>query len=472
MTQMIAPPLRDFLVGTTHRKDALDGLLWRKLRHQLAGRDGGTDEDADSVVEVRREAQGIILPPMWRLSGFESTSTAAADLASLLQKVAGVVRWEPINPNAEHRACPSPGNRFTVDVEIACRRGDESRWFRYLPREEMLTAMAGCGDALSIGTDDFAIVLHGQVARCAEPYGDLALCLTTIEMGAMLAQLALALGSAGLGAESIQFVSLERVTDPVLFVRVRAPAMANWLAHAITAPVRLSETMHQPQREVGGHLLRDFRSYVGGGVLCRELFPQGLKLSDCGTLLNATSIRTSGLDLKGVDEGKPDRAQLIALLDAICRLHSAFGGLGMLPFRLDVQMNDTLAATERESVARHASSWLHLAPGIHVDRATQYPYPRGAVILTVSVDLDNYAERLGAASITAMHLAAGIATQIICIAAADSGLACRPLRSFDHAVADAALPIAFWSLIQLVVYVERAPNLAFATSQFTSMART
>ena len=463
MTRAIAPPLRDYLLGTTHRKDALEGVLWEKLRRQLTGRDDGTEQETGRTAEPPHEGRGIVLPPARSQRGARCENLdAAADLGLILRDAAGIVRWEPVNPNAEHRTCPSPGNRFTVDVEVACRGGEGVQWFRYLPRNRMLAEMTGCGEPHSLERHDLVIVLRGHVDRCAQPYGDLALCLATIEIGAMLAQLALALGSTGLGAESVRFVSHGSGLDPVLYARVRAPELAGWLARAPSVPVCFAEPVRRRPDEIGGRLLRDLRTFVSSHAPELELFPHGLTVSDCGTLLRATFVRSSGLDLNAVAEGRPDGARLTALLDTICRLHSAFQGLTMLPFRLDVRLDTPLENAGWEGPAEDTPAWLHVDSASDPGGSTGYAYPGGAVIMTVSADLRDYVARTGAIFISAMHLAAGIATQIVCIAAAQAGLACRPMRSFDHAAADALLPIDCWSLIQLVVYDDRAPNPAFA----------
>ena len=459
--------MRNYLLGTTHRKDVLEGALWRRLRGQLASLDEDPIEDAMPADYVLREGAGLVLPygplPPHAETG---AADAGAVLGAILRYTAGIMRWEPLNPNSEHRACPSPGNRFTVDVEIACRGDAGARRFRYLPREDALVRIDDRDDDECPTPNVVTIALRADLTRCASPYGDLAYCLATIELGATLAQLALVLGIAGFALETVRSVAHGNPTGgPVLVARLCAPAIAVWLGRARTMPMRFVDVMRPANEVVGGRLLRDLRRLVSRGVSAAHIFPRGLSAdpSDVAGLTRATASRSSGLDLHGTSEGRPDVEQVAAMLDAACALHDAFAGIEALPVRLDVRMDKHLAESIEGDRSRAFASWLHVEH-TRDHRPPGYPHPAGAVIVSVSADLRDYAARLAAGAVFGMHVAAGMATQIVGIAAAAAGLACRPMRSFDHAAADAALPIDCWSMIQLVVYADRMPNPAFAVS--------
>ncbi|MDV3456054.1 hypothetical protein RZN05_03600 [Sphingomonas sp. HF-S4] len=412
--------MRDHLLGTTHRKDALRGELWDRLRGQLYARPAETSP-------APRPA-------------FRTVATAGPDLeatpslSSLLRHALGILRWEPLNPNAEHRAHASPGSRFTVDAMLSVRGAGETVTYRYMPRDHALVRVLDRQRPVSEGS--VAITLSCDLARCATPYGELAYCLGVLELGSVLAQLALVAGSLGL--------PLDRVIldgeGPRVTAMLGAPEIAIWLRDAADHP-RTVLTQDYPPLALGEMPLLAATLRTHFPAMTVEHLTACWPANAPCTLFDATRRRSSGLRLDGGASATPDSTRLARWRDLATATVESFAGL------------------ERHSVCVDI-----LMPPDAQARAWGYAAPPGAAVVTLSADLDHYLRRFGDGAVFHMHLAVGIASQAIALASAAMGFACRPMRSFDHAAADAMLPIEHWSVLQLVVWQDAAVNPGFATA--------
>lgn len=460
VTATTGDAVSNYLVGSTHRKDLLDGALWHRLRDQLHARTAEQPIPAETRAPSGRSGKGLPLGPGASLMG---EGSARETLAAILGYSLGLMRWEPLNPNPEHRACPSPGSRFTVDALVSCQSDAGPITYRYLPREDaLILEPAAAGAALEPGV--VGIALRCDLARCASPYGDLAFCLTSIELGAVVAQLVLVLGTMGLGLDEVHAsMHAGLAGGPGLVARVRAPGIAAWLGSADARSMRWLHDI-SPTGVVGGCLLHDLLASMPSGQASPPLFPDGLCAgrNDAETLLRATTTRSSGLDLLSEASGTPAQTQVIAMLDMVAVLHGSFRGLAQLPVRIEVAAAGEVTPVSADRWRLAAGSRLELSRQRDSGLARGYAHPAGALIATVSANVSDYTKRLGADALFGMYLAAGIATQVVCLAAASVGLVCRPMRSFDHAAADAGLAIDCWSVVQLVAYGEAVGNPAFA----------
>jgi hypothetical protein len=318
-----------------------------------------------------------------------------------------------------------------------------------------------------------AISLASNLSRCASPYGDLSYCLSTIEAGAILAQLVLVLGEFELRLHEVELFLPDSAGDavPGLTLHLPAPAIADWLRQERPTDIAVLEEAY-PRFQRADHPLLDalLARSTAAGLAC-DPFPGGLAAAypadAAATLLEATATRSSGLDMMaGLTVNRaPDRLSLARMLEAASAMHASFAGLERHGIRLDVILSEAVAAAL-------PADW-RLAPGSDLsiralpqgsELAAGYIHPPGAAVATISANYRDYLNRFGTLALFNMYLAAGIAAQIVCLASASAGLACRPMRSFDHAAADALLPIDQWSVLQLVIYSDRTSNPAFAVT--------
>jgi hypothetical protein len=441
-------PMRDYFVGTTHRKDTLCGGLWDKLRDQLDGRPA-----IDAPLPARAT------PRTLTAAGLTLTE-APASLSTILAYTLGVTRWEPLNPNAEHRPCPSPGSRFTVEATLSVADPDGRATWRYLPHDHLLVRVPDQKQS-GLPEDCVEISLTCDLSRCASPYGDLAYCLATIELGAIVAQLVLIAGEFELRLDPVRVVA----ATPRFTAHVIAPEIAGWLRETPPAHMAVLEE-HYPRFQIGNFPL--LRAMLSSGIPATakpKPFANGLAAKWPGDVFGATARRSSGLQLQGGSRAKapPHIGRLTAWLDPFATAHASFAGLERHGVRVDVLLPGS-EPLERAGPWRLANgSALFIAPAVDADRAWGYFAPPNAMIVTVSVEYCRYVEEFGDEALFHLHLAAGIVSQMIGLASAATGLACRPMRSFDHAAVDATLPIDNWSVLQLVIWADEAVNPAFRT---------
>jgi hypothetical protein len=439
-------PMRDYFVGATHRKDALCGGLWDKLRDQLDGRPA-----IDAPLPPRPA------PRFLAAAGLTLTE-APASLSTILAYTLGVTRWEPLNPNAEHRPCPSPGSRFTVEATLSVAARNGLATWRHLPHDQLLVRVPDPRQS-GLPEDCVEIALTCDLSRCASPYGDLAYCLATIELGAIVAQFALIAGEFELRVEHVRAVA----ATPRLTAHVIAPEIAAWLRETPPAPVAALEE-HYPRFQIATFPLLGAMLSSGIPATARpKPFANGLAAKWPGDVFGATARRSSGLQLQGGSRAKasPDIEMLTAWLDPFATAHASFAGIERHGVRVDVLLPG-IEPLEHPDPRRLADgSTLFVAAAAGADRAWGYLAPPEATIVTVSVEYRRYVDEFGDEALFHMHLAAGIASQMIGLASAAAGLACRPMRSFDHATVDATLPIDNWSVLQLVIWTDEAVNLAF-----------
>ena len=468
-------PARDFLVGSTYRKDVLRGALWKMLRDQLAGAPAEKPGPTASPTLETRDGQAIGLgaPFGWsRSPGFDpSALDSRAALSTILAYSFGVLRWEPLNPNPEHRACPSPGSRFTVDASLFFESRHGASCYRYLVREHALFAMADSTGAARASQDALRISLTCDPARCASPYGDLAYCLSAIELGANLSQFLLILGLFGLRLDDVRLHAADRADDravvPGLSASIAAPEIAGWLRQAWPER-RVFAAREYPPIERGAFPLLDAVIDNAANAAEAPPFPGGLAAGPWRgnpiELLRASAARSSGLDLQAPPSVNraPGGSRTVQLLDKVAELRGSFTGVARhrvhahvtLPQHLRVAIRDCRRSADNATLSLGKSTGGRGSGGDDV-------YPPDAIVVTLSADYPAYVARFGELALFHMYLAAGIDAQSFCLAAATVGLACRPMRSFDHAAADAALPIDYWSTLQLVIYADDAVNPAF-----------
>lgn len=436
--------MRDYFVGTTHRKDALCGGLWDKLRDQLDGRPA-----IDAPLPPRPA------PRVLTAAGLALTE-APASLSTILAYTLGITRWEPLNPNAEHRACPSPGSRFTVEATLSVAARNGLATWRHVPRDQLLVRVPDQRQS-DLSEDCVEIALTCDLSRCASPYGDLAYCLATIELGAIVAQLALIAGEFELRLDHVRAVA----ATPRFTGHVIAPEIAGWLRETPPAAMTVFEE-HYPRFQIGNFPL--LRAMLSSGIPATakpKPFANGLAAKWPGDVFAATARRSSGLQLQGGSRAKapPDSGRLTAWLDPFATAHASFAGLERHGVRVDVLLPETETLERPWCLADGSTLFVAAAAG--ADRAWGYFAPPGATIVTVSAEYRRYAEEFGDEALFHMHLATGIVSQMIGLASAGTGLACRPMRSFNHAAVDAMLPIDNWSVLQLVIWADEAVNPAF-----------
>jgi hypothetical protein len=441
-------PMRDYFVGTTHRKDALCGGLWDKLRDQLDGR---------PAIDAAPPARAM--PRTLTAAGLTLTE-APASLSTILAYTLGVTRWEPLNPNAEHRPCPSPGSRFTVEATLSVADPDGRATWRYLPHDHLLVRVPDQRQS-DLPGNCVEISLTCNLSRCASPYGDLAYCLATIELGAIVAQLVLIAGEFELRLDPVRIVAAaSRLT-----ARVLAPAIAAWLRDTPSAPVALLDERY-PRFQIGDFpLLGAMLSSAMPATAGPGPFANGLAAKWPGDVFAAAARRSSGLQLQGGSRAKdsPDLGLLTKWFDLFAAAQESFAGLERHGLRVDVLLPAGEPLDRLDPWRLANGSALYVAPAADADRAWGYFAPPNATIVTVSAEYCRYVEEFGDEALFHLHLAAGIVSQMIGLASAATGLACRPMRSFDHAAVDATLPIDNWSVLQLVIWADEAVNPAFRT---------
>lgn len=412
--------MRDYLLGTTHRKDALRGELWDRLRGLLYARPA--------------EASQSLRPAFRTITTTGPDLATAPTLSALLRHTLGILRWEPLNPNAEHRAHASPGSRFTVDATLSVRGAGETVTYRYMPRDHALAR--ALDRQRPVSENSVVITLSCDLSRCAAPYGELAYCLAALELGSVLAQLALVAGSFGLRLDQIVLDGEgSRVT-----AMLDAPAIATWLRETPTHSATILAQDYPPLALDEMPLLAAALRTHFPAMTVERLAAQWPASAPC-TLFDATQRRSSGLRLDGGASAAPDDTRLARWRDLATEAVESFTGLERHGVRIDI-----------------------LPPPDTQARALGYVAPPDAAIVTLSVDYYQYLRRFGDGAVFHMHLAVGIASQAIGLASAAMGFACRPMRSFDHAAADAMLPIEHWSVLQLVVWQDAAVNPGFATA--------
>ena len=466
--------MRDYFLGSTYRKDVLQGALWQDLRHQLTGVAVGTPGPVDPAALKTREGEviGLEAPfPCFRAPDFDpSVLGPQAALSTILAYAFGVMRWEPLNPNPEHRTCPSPGSRFTIDANLSVESGRGQANYRYLARDHALLVEAG-RTASALASDEIHISLACVPARCASPYGDLAYCLTAIELGANLSQLLLILGMFGLRLDDVRLhgacQSEEFAAAPGLSGRITAPAIADWLRH-VEPEQRLFVDQEYPPIKRGAFPL--FDALIDGVTIPAGMqpFPGGMAAGPKGgeraDLLMASATRSSGLNLQAAASVNrpPRKSSAVRLLDRVAALRGSFTGVERHAVRADVTSAEhARAALSGRWEAGDGSTLSVNASAGDGKRGGDDAYPSGAIVVTISADYQTYVARFGGLALFHIYLAAGIDAQLFCLASAMVGLVCRPMRSFDHATADAALPIEYWSVLQLVIYADGAINPAF-----------
>lgn len=461
-------PMRDYLVGSTHRKDALVGELWNRLRDQITGR-------AATDASVAASRQPLALTG----SGFtlvSDPSAGARALSGLLAHALGVLRWEPLNPNPEHRPCPSPGSRFPVYATVSVRNRGELEVYRYMPRDHALIRVSEHSEA-DLPMDSIEIALFCDLAKCASPYGELSYCLATLELGAVLAQLVLVAREFDLRLDRIRVAVGSGADRPAAMPRLTtilvAPEIATWIRETDPALLTVLDERYPPV-SLGDFPLLDAMLSACAPLtgVCAGLTARWPG-SAPGSVFLAGARRSSGLQLQGTSHPTVlfDRDRLTAWLDLVAAVYASFTGLTQHGVRVDILPPETEHVERADQRRLSEGSALFVSADASGNRAWGYFAPLGAAIVTLSAEYRRYVETFGENALFHMHLAAGIASQVVGLASAAMGLVCRPMRSFDHAAVDATLPIDNWSVLQLVVWADVAVNPAFPTATAAGASR-
>lgn len=486
----IHPILRDYLTATTYRRIELAGRKWEAAR--AANGIVASSQDPPATLSSSPDSRRIVpamarrlmtplsldrgdrLHPIDQLSGPEK-------LSLVLRYAALPVRWETGSDMIEHRGVPSAGALYPLEITLlgsADGAGSRPRMRCSAPDLSLLEENEA-EPGIWAGPIEIAIV--ARLRRCAEDYGDLALCVAALEAGMCVAQLRILLWIVGWGSEArppewsaTAELGLTHWSDMVLALlattlppdavdglplqRIETEVEATRYDSAERHPrlravaQLIAESDAGPERWESG---RPFSAGVARGLPCRN--PRAL--------LHAMATRSSG---RAEDGGWPSSA---ATFDRLNLLLADVLGLIETSCRGSVADEAVIALIHRRGPL-HPPEFLRFDPisGMLAPLADTKPAQRAAggmggqdQMLLVTIGLDEVAllQALGPGGLIACYTAAGAIGQCFCVAAALHGLVARPLKSYQDRESDLLLPVRARTFLQIRIGFRGPPNIAF-----------
>ena len=468
--------VRDFLALTGPRRDDLRGAKWPRgrpggsVREPAASRDAAPRPPIAPALLLRRDPLPAGLPSQAARALF-SAMPAGARLSLALRYAIAPLRREAGQPGVGHRAVASAAALFPVDV------------FVIAPDGSLPTTYRCCADAAALLCDDrvrlrvppadpgaLTLVLVARLARCIEPYGDLAPCLALIEAGMVEAQLSLMLGLAGWPAELRQ-VTASGVVDTdlhwsdlpvsVMTVAGAGTALATLDRGATPVGCEPDHASAEPFDRVRRLLAAIAAPVVAAMPPARATrATHSTRWLAPRCLARAAERRSSGSAGGHAQRRGVGAAAVEAMLRDVATLAA------MLPSGGASRPVTTVAARSGDddavrSFAFEPGDAVAFRPVHRIPGDAEPILPDGAVLL-VTLGYDHVAALAaeGAGAYATAHRSVGRVAQCFCLAAAAHGLVARPLRSFVPAAADARMPLAADAVLQIVVGVDVAPTLS------------
>jgi hypothetical protein len=489
-------PVQDYIVATTDRRSELRGARWEGLRRGGAATPGLAPEMERTRLHPRFE-NGVVfgtcdaiaydLPETVVGGAMPAAERPASDkLAWLLRHTVWPLRWEPLNGSGQHRAVPSPGALYPVDLLLLARTRDGARVLHCSPRDMALVETRALSDeALPASADALSMVAVGNVGRCVGGYGDLALCLVTLEAGMLQTQLRLVAGALGWGLRidaghdhdalraTLGLAHWSEV--PMLCFRLTGEGAAS--ATSELASRRLTTIRPHPHHDAADRhpLMREVVRLAG---------PSGNDAARCAVDAAASA-----------DPATPACDDAFPLFDASWRRSSGLGQ-GIVRWTADFTaelLQNVLADTRR--LARDAAwptadrpplavtlVWRPTEHGpvglyaLDADLGRTTPVPASAarlrfardvcrdnsgLVATIAVDARRIDDRAGARALLDAYLAAGALAQCLGLAAARHGLVARAFMAYPDDAKNPLVPLEQRTLVQILFGYDPRPNPAF-----------
>lgn len=486
----IHPILRDYLTATTYRRLELAGRKWEAARAAAGiGRSPQEPPAAHSSSggnrpTVRANSRRLMTPPSLnredRLHPIEQLS-GSEKLSLVLRYAALPVRWETGSDMIEHRGVPSAGALYPLEITLLGSAGGAGSRPRMRCSAPDLSLMEENEAEAGIWAGPIEIAIVARLGRCAEDYGDLALCVAALEAGMCVAQLRILLGIVGWGSEArlpersaTAELGLTHWSDMVLALlgtTLPPDAVDGLPAQQIDTEVevtRYDSAEKHPRLRAVAQLIAESDAVPGRwdpGQPFSAGLPQGLPRRNPRTLLHAMATRSSG---RAEDGGWPSSAATFEPLNPL--LADVFG-LMETSCRGSVADEAVIALIHRRGPF-HPPEYLRFDPisgklaplgdAKLVQRAAGGMGGQDQMLL-VTIGLDEVAllQALGPAGLIACYTAAGAIGQCFCVAAALHGMVARPLKSYDDRESDLLLPVRARTFLQIRIGFQGPPNIAF-----------
>lgn len=493
MTQIA--PTRAFALSNFYALDRLD-VPGREAKANLAGKCRaayGPTSFADSCGErlpiepaemTVRFLSDAAAPPLAfdaLLRGDSAAPMAPVEaLAALLRYTYGLLRWEPFNDYKQHRAIPSPRSLYPLDLYLVCREG-AVRVHRYLPDYH---ALAECRDLTAPHGIDQGIVIVSRLGLLP-PYGELTPTLTSVEAGALGAQIVsmarvvgcrATIDPASDPAALRTALRLDHWSDcPAAAIEIDGSDFGSALNEIAAVSQRLMVRSSRGAAMEAHSRLRDFvrrsedirplpAAADAPARLERPLPMRGTPRSS-GGFVAIVNRRSSGCRVGGmVGEAAPaDHPGIAALLDdaiALGRLRRDWAGPRVRLFM--TVFNDRDFAPGDYELCLDTATCRKIAQAdrgaVHTFEAYyEINFASLAAAFTFGCDLGG-PDAAHPAFFRHVHQRAGERVQDLSIAASASGLFARPYRSFRGPVHQALLDVACEPLIQVLVGISRRVN--------------
>ena len=495
-------PVQDYIVATSDRRRELRGARWEGLRQ------GGTSSLFPLAPEMDRtrlhprfekgvtfephQAAAYVLPEPPDTTATEDVAataglTASEKLSVLLQHSAWPIRWEPLNGCGQHRAVPTPGALFPVDLYLIARTRNGPRALYCSPRDLcLLESREVPGDATLEDEDALSLVIVGNLGRCVGIYGGLALWLVALEAGMLQAQIHFVARTLGWRLHPCArhddddalrtLVGIGHWSEsPMVSCRLSGDRAGSALSDVSARPL---ETIRPRPHHADADAHPSMRDFV--------------QLAATAPIRTASGVAT---EYDAIGDAYDTPADSFSILDLSDRRSSGIGnGIARWTRAMDAAVLDALLADIRILVrgsGAHAVGTLPLCVTL-VWKATQEapvrifdvdpvrprmtPMPcsedtlRAAremcryntgILITIGADGHLAGDGAAAHALIDAYLRAGVLSQCMCLAAARNGMTARPFMAYPDDLKNLLMPLEMRALVQILIGFDPHPNPAF-----------
>lgn len=497
----------DYLMLTTYQKRQQAGEIWAPAtpgatpvaddrsdgRPLLNSAPHGRERRARVTVKAALLPLPSFLP--YRLGTYATAldggGTLSEDplerLALLLRYVAAPLRWEPLNAYHHHYAAASPRSLTICDVYLAAytASGGIAPVYRYLPDHHSLENVGSIPPSPD-NRSGLSLVIVGNLARCATPYGDFSACIAALEAGGLAAEIALmarvvgwsgpaAAGGAsidrraGLGLSHWSQVVLGQVDLDGCDLTTRLggiePRIAFIGERTLDEKIDTFPTMRRFVTGAGAGLFRL------GAPPADTYLPSARPgtAGDQDDILQVIRRRSSSLD----NDGSPVRASSFsaASLAALVNDWSGLmkrcltGDLAAAPLSVSLAvLNGEPGLSGQYRLRSHDLDLERVGPldPSQLRSFSSRHYWEG-VSFIASFSIDPWAVLASSphAPFTTLHAAAGAGGHALSLAAARHGLFARPIRAYTEFALGRVTPANELMVLQMVCGFSRQANLRF-----------
>lgn len=494
-------PVQDYIVATSDRRRELRGARWDGLRQ------GGTSSIFPLAPEMDRtrlhprfekgvtfephQAAAYVLPEPPDTTAIEDGAataglSASEKLSVLLRHSAWPIRWEPLNGCGQHRAVPTPGALFPVDLYLIARTRNGPRALYCSPRDLcLLERCAVPEDAAPEDEDALSLVIVGNLGRCVGIYGDLALWLVALEAGMLQAQIHFVARTLGW-----RLRPCARHDDDALRTLL---GIGHWSESPMVSCRLSGDRAGSALSDLGARPLETIRPRPHHADA--DAHPS---MRDFVQLAATAPIRTTSdaaAGYGGIDDADDTPAGLFSVPGLSGRRSSGLGnGIARWTKAMDATVLDALLADTRMLVrasGSHAVGTMPLCVTL-VWKATQEapvrifdvdlvhprmtPMPCGedtlrvaremcryntGILITIGVDGHLAGDGAAAQALVDAYLRAGVLSQCMSLAAARNGMTARLFMAYPDDLKNLLMPLEMRALVQILIGFDPRPNPGF-----------